>query len=132
AGGNGKGGGKEGGEPGDDHRREPMANVARHGIPLEVETYLRRGSSASRSPSPKRLKPRTVTKIASPGKSASQALAWMNATLALRSQPQLGVGGCVPRPRKLSVASTMIDVAMPSVVVTMIGARQFGKTCRNK
>ena len=90
--------------------------------------YFSRGSSASRRPSPKRLKPSTVTKIARPGNSDSQALAWMKETLALRSQPQLGVGGWVPRPRKDSVASTMIEVAMPSVVVTMIGARQFGST----
>src|SRR5262245_64514037 len=68
--------------------------------------------------------------MARPGKSDSQALAWMKATLALRSQPQLGVGGCVPRPRNDSVASTMIEVAMPSVVVTMIGARQLGSTWR--
>ena len=56
----------------------------------------------------------------------------MNATLAFRSQPQLGVGGCVPRPGNDSVASTMIEVAMPSVVVTMIGARQFGRTWRTR
>src|SRR2546428_7423421 len=70
--------------------------------------------------------------MASPGKSDSQALAWVKEMLALRSQPQLGVGGWVPRPRKLRVASTMIDVAMPSVVVTMMGARQFGRTWRKR
>jgi len=62
-----------------------------------------------------------------PGNSEIQGLDWMNETLAFRSQPQLGVGGCVPRPRNESVASTMIEVAMTSVVVTMIGARQFGR-----
>jgi ubiquinone/menaquinone biosynthesis C-methylase UbiE len=35
-------------------------------------SYFRRGSRASRSPSPKRLKPSTVTKMARPGKSESQ------------------------------------------------------------
>src|SRR6185436_12581941 len=95
--------------------------------PAPTRGYFSRGSSASRRPSPKRLKPSTVTKMARPGKSDSQRLAWMKATLALRSQPQLGVGGWVPSPRNDSVASTMIDVAMPSVVVTMIGARQLGK-----
>src|SRR2546428_6506507 len=63
--------------------------------------YLSRGSRASRRPSPKRLKPSTVTKMARPGNSDSQRLSWMKATLALRSQPQLGVGGWVPSPRKL-------------------------------
>src|SRR5262249_39641958 len=76
--------------------------------------------------------PRTVTKMARPGKSEIHGLDWMNATLALRSQPQLGVGGCVPSPRNESVASTMIEVAMPSVVVTMIGARQLGRTWRRR
>src|SRR5687767_16037300 len=70
--------------------------------------------------------------MARPGKSDSHALAWMKATFAFRSQPQLGVGGWVPRPRNDRVASTMIEVAMPSVVVTMIGARQFGSTWRNR
>ena len=70
--------------------------------------------------------------MAMPGNSEIQGLDWMNATLAFRSQPQLGVGGCVPSPRNDRVASTMIDVAMPSVVVTMIGARQFGRTWRSK
>src|SRR5215813_11601000 len=65
--------------------------------------------------------------MASPGKRDSHGLAWMNAMLAFRSHPQLGVGGCVPSPRNDSVASTMMDVAIPSVVVTMIGARQFGR-----
>src|SRR5207245_2136892 len=94
--------------------------------------YLSRGSSASRRPSPKRLKPSTVTKMARPGKSDSQGVAWMNATLAFRSHPQLGVGGCVPSPRKDSVASTMMEVAIPRVVVTMIGARQLGRTWRTR
>src|SRR5688572_22533277 len=65
-----------------------------------------------------------------PGNRDSHGLAWMKATFALRSHPQLGVGGWVPRPRKLSVASTMIEVAMPRVVVTMMGARQLGRMWR--
>ena len=41
-------------------------------------------------------------KIAIPGKIAIQGLSSMNTTLARKSQPQLGVGGCVPSPRKLN------------------------------
>src|SRR5206468_829486 len=108
------------------------AGVKRAWRPRRGGGYFRRGSRASRRPSPKRLKPSTVTKMAMPGKSEIQGLDWMNATLAFRSQPQLGVGGWVPSPRKESVASTMIEVAMPSVVVTMIGARQFGRTWRRR
>src|SRR6185503_8169805 len=113
---------------------EPPAPARSRGRrePGRYSGYFRRGSRASRRPSPKRLKPRTVTKMAMPGKSEIHGFDWMNATFALRSQPQLGVGGCVPGRRKESVASTMIEVAVPSVVVTMIGARQLGRTWRSK
>src|SRR5215467_3895600 len=94
---------------------------------LRADHFIR-GSSASRRPSPKRLKPSTVTKIARPGNRANHGFWWMKATLALRSHPQLGVGGWVPSPRNDRVASTMIDVAVPSVVVTMIGASELGST----
>src|SRR2546428_8082761 len=63
--------------------------------------YLSRGSRASQRPSPKRLKPSTVTKMARPGNSDSQRLSWMKDTF-----------------------------AMPRVVVTMISARQLGRTWR--
>src|SRR2546425_7414559 len=54
--------------------------------------YLSRGSSASRRPSPKRLNPSTVTKIAMPGKSEIQGLDWMNATLAfIQSNPWISL-----------------------------------------
>src|SRR2546426_5032178 len=65
--------------------------------------YLSRGSRASRRPSPKSLKPSTVTKMARPGNSDSQRLSWMKDTF-----------------------------AMPRVVVTMIGARQLGRTWRTR
>src|SRR5437870_11576670 len=45
----------------------------------EASPYLSLGSSASRRPSPKRLKPSTVTKMAMPGNSEIQGLDWMNA-----------------------------------------------------
>src|SRR5438094_393844 len=43
--------------------------------------------------------------------------------------PQSGVGGCVPRPRKLRPAVSMIAVPTLSVACTMIGARTLGRTC---
>ena len=53
--------------------------------------YFSRGSSASRRPSPKRLKPSTLMKMARPGKSDSHGFSWMKGTFTFRSQPQLGV-----------------------------------------
>ena len=44
--------------------------------------------------------------------------------------PQLGVGGCTPRPRKLSAASAMIAPAMPSVAWTTTAGSAVGSTCR--
>ena len=56
------------------------------------------GSSRSRSPSPIRFSPSTVSTIAMPGKIASQGakeiIVWLSASI----RPQDGVGGCAPRP----------------------------------
>ena len=58
-----------------------------------------RGSSRSRSPSPSRLSPSTDNAIATPGHTASSG-AWNISVCASASmRPQLGCGGCVPRPR---------------------------------
>ena len=43
--------------------------------------------------------------------------------------PQSGVGGCVPRPRKLRPAVSMIAMPTHSVVCTMSGASVLGSTC---
>ncbi len=63
-----------------------------------VRTRRRRGSSRSRSPSPIRLRPSTVSTIASPGTMASQGakeiMVWLSASI----RPQDGVGGWAPRP----------------------------------
>jgi hypothetical protein len=46
---------------------------------------------------------------------AIQELSSMNTTLARRSPPQLGIGGCLPNPKKLNATSTMIAVATSRV-----------------
>src|SRR6185503_15551747 len=51
------------------HRRPPQRAWRSHHRGDARLRYFSRGSSASRSPSPKRLKPSTVTKIARPGNS---------------------------------------------------------------
>ena len=60
----------------------------------------RRGSSASRSPSPNRFSDSTRTKIASPGQIAIHGACEMKFFAVLSMLPQLGAGGCWPRPRK--------------------------------
>src|SRR5439155_26020902 len=118
------------------------AVLCRHSLAASWQSWLRatrlscsytfkRGSSASRKPSPKRLKANTVRKIAIPGTIRTQGLISRTIRLAFRSQPQLGVGGCVPRPRKLSEASAMIETPTLNVEVTRIGAMQFGRICRH-
>src|SRR5262249_7848052 len=103
-----------------------------HRVQLILLSHIfRRGSRASRKPSPNRLNASTVRKIAIPGKRHSQGLISKIIRPAFRSQPQLGVGGCVPSPRKLSEASAMIDVPTLSVEVTMRGAMQLGRMCRH-
>src|SRR5215471_12153761 len=59
----------------------------------------RRGSSASRKPSPKRLNPSTVTKIATPGKVATHHAEARNCRPSTIMLPQLGSGGWAPSPR---------------------------------
>ena len=43
--------------------------------------------------------------------------------------PQLAVGGCIPKPKKLRLASTLIAVASHSVATTRISLAPLGKTC---
>src|SRR5216683_5309199 len=66
----------------------------------------RRGSSASHSPSPSRLKPNTVRKIAMPGSAATCGATLRYCRLAASMLPQSDVGGWTPRPRKDSPACT--------------------------
>src|SRR5690606_30905963 len=70
------------------------------------QMFFKCGSSASRIPSPTRLKPSTQRKIAIPGKVATQGAVVIRPRPALRIDPQEGSGGCAPSPRKLSPAST--------------------------
>src|SRR3990167_7868009 len=68
-----------------------------------------RGSRASRSESPNRLKANTARLIASPGKIAIQGAASANSTAAPRSiSPHAAVGSCTPSPRNESEASSRI------------------------
>src|SRR5215831_5718990 len=93
---------------------------------------FKRGSRASRKPSPSMLNASVVRKMASPGQMTIHGFVSIKTKFAFRSQPQLGVGGCVPRPKKLSDDSIRIEVATDRVLVMMRGAMQLGKTWWNK
>src|SRR5712691_6720400 len=77
--------------------------------PLALSSSFRHGSSASRPLSPNTCKDSTVSTIAPPAR----------------------LGGCVPRPRKLSDAPTIIDVPTLRVEVAMRGAMSLGRLCRH-
>ncbi len=72
----------------------------------------------------------TMTTIATPGNVDSHHAVLMNDRPSFSIAPQSGVGGRIPRPRKLSAAPAMMAPGMPSVTRTMIGADTLGRTCR--
>src|SRR5690606_22304563 len=91
---------------------------------------LSRGSSASRSPSPTRLKASTVTTIARPGNVASHHAPNSTSLPSATILPHEGAGSGTPSPRNESPASSTIVLPMPSVAATMTGASTLGTRCR--
>src|SRR5579883_1121750 len=89
------------------------------------------GSKASRSPSPKRLKASTVTRIMRPGKVTAHQARSINSRESASMVPHSGCGGCAPRPRKPRAAASRMAEEKPSEAWTMRGARQFGSTVAN-
>src|SRR4029453_16180444 len=76
---------------------------------------LSRGSSVSRSPSPSRLMPSTVTRMARPGKVASHHAVDRYTRPSASMPPHVGVGGWTPSPRKDSADWRMVTRASPGV-----------------
>src|SRR5215212_7328848 len=70
------------------------------------------GSRTSRKPSPSRLRPSTVKKMARPGKIESHGavVIWSRASDSML--PQLGNGGRTPRPRNDNAASDKTALPM--------------------
>src|SRR5262249_58827592 len=65
-----------------------------------VQRSRKRGSRTSRSASPNRLKPKTASAIAAPGKTAIHgAVEAYSSAPPCRIKPQAAVGSCTPRPR---------------------------------
>src|SRR5918992_1564053 len=92
------------------------------------------GSSASRSPSPIRLKPSTEITIATPGMSARKGAVCRYSLTSVSMLPHSGVssGSSSPIPRKPSPATSMIAVAIASVPWTITGEIEFGRMCEKR
>ncbi|SMB69836.1 Uncharacterised protein [Acinetobacter baumannii] len=91
-----------------------------------------RGSKASRRPSPIKLIASTASTIAAPAGIHCQG--YCSRMLTLRATlirlPQVAVGGCTPRPRKESPASSKIALATPKVAYTTSTSTVFGSRWR--
>ena len=86
---------------------------------------------ASRMPSPSMLSARIVIVMAMPGGMIISG-PWKRLSNAMRSiEPQLAVGGCTPRPRKLRPASASRQSESMIDSMTSSGERTFGKMCEN-
>src|SRR5262249_30880390 len=68
----------------------------------------RRGSSASRNPSPSRLTANTVSERKMPGKSRIVPAIWIRLRASAMMFPQLGMLGGVPAPMNERIASVII------------------------
>src|SRR5262249_23096761 len=93
---------------------------------------LSRGSTMSLRPSPRRLNPSTVTKMASPGNVENHQASGRYCRLSAMANPQSGSGGVAPMPRKPNTAATKIVKPMPIVARTMTGEIELGRICRNR
>src|SRR5438094_1193343 len=109
-----------------------MELVPRHRVEtVEHQAVRRRGSSASRSESPNRLKPNTARLIATPGAIASHGACSRNCMPAPRSMsPHAGVGSFTPRPRNDSDASRRMAWPRKALSMMRYGAITLGTTCR--
>src|SRR6202030_4854279 len=85
-----------------------------------------RGSSASRNPSPSRLKPSTARKMAMPGKIDIHG-AWLTKSFAVFSiDPHDGAGGNCPSPRNDRLASAGIAKGTGGIACTVDAGTPVG------
>src|ERR1700690_750771 len=91
-----------------------------------------RGSSLSRKKSPRMLKLITVMLMARPGKITIQGAELIYARFRLIIEPQVGVGGCTPRPRNDSAASSRMNPPTRRLPATRISGSAFGSICLYK
>ena len=79
--------------------------------------------------SPNRLKASTTTVMATPGMVGIHQACHTRSCEYPSICPRLGVGGWMPRPRKLSAASNTITTGRCRVASTSTVGRTFGSTC---
>ena len=97
--------------------------------PPTVMNYIfNRGSSASRNPSPMKLKANEHTKMGRPKHSAIQPCWKIFSWAIFIMLPQVGIGSCTPKPRKLMTTSVAKAPARACVKATIIGANELGTT----
>src|SRR3990172_6594487 len=89
--------------------------------------HLDFGSSASRRPSPTKFMLSTLRPIIAVGNTTSHHADSMKRRASFRSRPQLGVGGCTPRPRKLSEASERTAREKVMAACTSTTAKTLGR-----
>jgi hypothetical protein len=78
------------------------------------------------------LTPRIVIIKATPGKVANHHETNKYARPSANIPPQLGVGGCIPNPKKLNADSIKIIRAISNVAITIHEAATFGNKCVNR
>src|SRR5262249_30128822 len=98
--------------------------------PPEVLQAPTRGSSASRTASPRKFRPSTVTNSAAPGPKTIHGACWRYPRPALIMLPHEASGGWTPRPRNDSEASARMANATLRDAWTTIGVAAFGRTWR--
>src|SRR5262249_30872894 len=116
---------------GGDGEAEGAHEAARHRRP----PYHREGSAGSRasaSPSPNRFRPRTVTKMATPGNVETHQAEPRNCRPSTTMLPQLGRGGWAPRPRYERPDSMRIVWPRSKVVWTTIAGSAFTRRWRTR
>src|SRR6266480_3894906 len=97
---------------------------------LRLENHLSFGFRASRSQSPSRLTDSTRVTSATPGNTVIHHSPENRKSLPTRMRvPSEGRVGGRPTPRKESVASVMMAVAIWMVAITSTGPMTFGSTC---
>src|SRR5262245_8262311 len=106
----------------------PLLIARAQGVP-EGTRQRSFGSSASRRPSPRRLKDSTARKMARPGNTAIHTALLRKRCAVLSIEPHDGAGGCWPRPRNDRLASAMIAVATEIVACTISAGRMVGRMC---
>src|ERR1700761_77615 len=99
---------------------EDWAHAAAILIPPTASSVTARGSRASRSASPMKLKPTTTVKMARPGNVASHQ-SWKFTDPVAIIDPHSAIGGTAPRPRNDRPDNSRMALPTPSAARTTTG-----------